>query len=57
MVQNANYLICLFMNMNDDIRNKNKIRKKWKAIPTKTPKSQLTTVLDNQIWNQINAKA
>ena len=41
----ANYLIFIFIDVNENIRNKRKIVNKLRGVPTKLPLSQLLIVL------------
>ena len=46
----TNYLICIFMNYNENIRNMRKLVEKLRGIPTKLPLHQLLTILYYKIW-------
>ena len=45
-----NYLICILMNINENIRNERKLVEKLRGTPTKLPLHQLLTILSYKIW-------
>ena len=53
----TNYLICILMNINENIQNKRKMVEKIRRIPTKLPLHQLLTILSYKIWYPIKVEA
>ena len=56
MIGYANYLIFMFMNINENIRNKMKMVEKLNVVPIKLQIAQLLNALVYQTWYLINAK-
>ena len=52
----TNYLICILMNINENIRNKGKMVEKLRHIPTKLPLHQLLTILSYKVWYPIKVE-
>ena len=50
MIKYTNYLICILMNINENIRNKRKLVEKLRGIPTKLPLHQLLTKISYRTW-------
>ena len=55
MFRYANYKICIFMNINENIRNKRKNRENYGGVHANLSTSQLLTILYYKPWCQFNA--
>ena len=51
-----NYLICILMNINENIPNERKLAEKLRGISTKLPLLQLLNILSYKIWYPINVE-
>ena len=56
MIKYTNYLILIFMNINENVSNKTKLVEKLRGIPTKCPIRLLRTSLDYKTWYQIKVE-
>ena len=52
----TNYLICILMNINENIPNERKLAEKLRGIPTKLPLHQLLNILSYKIWYPIKVE-
>ena len=55
MFRYANYQICIFMNINENIKNKRKLEKNQRDVYANLSTFQLLTILYYQPWYQFNA--